>query len=409
MKVGWELKALGNICFIKNGYSFKSDDFSAKNSIKSIKITNVGVNEFIYDSGSLLPDHFQSQYENFLVKAGSIVIALTRTIISGGLKVALVPNEFNDALLNQRVASISENEKEAIIKFIYLSLSGQQFLNYVNCHVNTLMQPNLSISDLKEFIIPLPSIAEQKRIVTILDKAFENIAIAKANAEQNLKNARELFESYLQSVFTQRGEGWEEKPFSDLCTIKHGFAFKSEYFSTSGDFVLLTPGNFYESGGYRDRGEKQKYYIGDIPQDYVLSKGDLLVAMTEQAAGLLGSPILVPESDRYLHNQRLGLVVNKPNTPWLNEFFFHAFNTKFVRREIHDSATGVKVRHTSPTKIGDVLISYPTSIEEQKSIVNMLKKLGNEIRHLESIYQQKIAALDELKKSLLHKAFSGEL
>ena len=60
---------------------------------------------------------------------------------------------------------------------------------------------------------------------------------------------------------------------------------------------LLTPGNFYESGGYRDRGEKQKYYYGEIPRDYVLEKGDMLVAMTEQAAGLLGSPILIPESD----------------------------------------------------------------------------------------------------------------
>ena len=84
--------------------------------------------------------------------------------------------------------------------------------------------------------------------------------------------------------------------------------------------------------------------------------------MTEQAAGLLGSPVLIPESDKFLHNQRLGLVTKKPGVPWTNEFFFHVFNTQAVRKAIHDSASGVKVRHTSPTKIGDVVVSFPTSI-----------------------------------------------
>ncbi len=173
--------------------------------------------------------------------------------------------------------------------------------------------------------------------------------------------------------------------------------------------MLLTPGNFYETGGYRDRGEKQKYYIGEIPRDYVLNEGDLLVAMTEQAAGLLGSPILVPESDKFLHNQRLGLVTKKPGVPWTNEFFFHVFNTQAVRKEIHDSASGVKVRHASPTKIGEVVVSFLTSIVGQDAIVSTLRVLRAETQRLESIYQQKLVALDALKKSLLHQAFSGKL
>src|SRR5690606_9276469 len=99
---------------------------------------------------------------------------------------------------------------------------------------------------------------------------------------------------------------WERKTFSNLCDVKHGYAFESASFSDEGEYVLLTPGNFYEQGGYRDRGDLQKYFTGEIPADYVLAKGDMLVAMTEQAAGLLGSPILVPESGKFLHNQRLG-------------------------------------------------------------------------------------------------------
>jgi type I restriction enzyme S subunit len=172
---------------------------------------------------------------------------------------------------------------------------------------------------------------------------------------------------------------------------------------------MLTPGNFYESGGYRDRGEKQKFYCGEIPDGFILDKGDMLVAMTEQAAGLLGSPILIPESNKFLHNQRLGLVTSKPGVPWTNAFFFHVFNTQRVRKEIHVSASGVKVRHTSPKKIGDVIVSFPTSETEQLAIDSNLREVREETQRLESVYQRKLDALDELKKSLLHQAFSGNL
>lgn len=269
--------------------------------------------------------------------------------------------------------------------------------------------PRADMKVVLDFDIPVPMIGEQKRIVGILDEAFEGIAIAKANAEQNLLNARALFERYLNSALSHQEEGWREKPLRELCDIKHGFAFKGEFFAKHGEYVLLTPGNFYESGGYRDRGEKQKYYCGEIPQDYVLDEGDLLVAMTEQAAGLLGSPAIIPDSGRFLHNQRLGLVTKKPGVPWENDFFFFVFNTDHVRKALHKSASGVKVRHTSPKKIGDVVVSFPISIAEQQLVASTLTTLGEEIKRLESIYQQKIDALDELKQSLLHQAFSGAL
>lgn len=133
------------------------------------------------------------------------------------------------------------------------------------------------------------------------------------------------------------------------------------------------------------------------------------MAMTEQAAGLLGSPILVPESDKFLHNQRLGLVTKKSDMAWTNEFFFHVFNTQPVRNAIHASASGVKVRHTSPTKIGEVLVAFPTSLAEQKRIVTTLASLEAETQRLARIYERKLVALEAVKKSLLHRAFSGEL
>jgi type I restriction enzyme S subunit len=200
--------------------------------------------------------------------------------------------------------------------------------------------------------------------------------------------------------FQNAGE-WVEMPFSELCDIKHGYPFESEFFSNEDDYVLLTPGNFYEEGGYRDRGEKQKYFSGEIPRDYVLTEGDMLLAMTEQAAGLLGSPIIVPQSDRFLHNQRLGLVTKRPGVAWTNEFFFHVFNTQLVRKAIHDTASGTKVRHTSPTKIGEVVVSVPTTLVEQEHIASCLCSLDALI----TAETQKHEVLKTHKKGLMQQLF----
>jgi type I restriction enzyme S subunit len=311
-----------------------------------------------------------------------------------------------EAATNQAVCGILPNDK-FVPEFLYFFLLAKKDDLVAQATGNA--QPNISQIKIKKIEVPVLPLPEQQRIVALLDEAFAGLATAKANAERNLQNARALFESHLQSVFSQRGEGWDELALSGLCDIKHGYAFEGKFFSAEGDYVLLTPGNFYEAGGYRDRGEKQKYFTGEIPRDYILQEGDLLVAMTEQAAGLLGSSLLVPESDKFLHNQRLGLVITKPDVAWNNEFFFHVFNTQQVRREIHASASGVKVRHTSPTKIGDVIVSFPVSLQEQSRLVAEFAAVSGETQRLTRLYERKLSALEELKKSLLHQAFNGEL
>ena len=224
-----------------------------------------------------------------------------------------------EAATNQAVCGIYPNDN-LLPEFIYYVFLEKQSELISSATGNA--QPNISQIKIRNTEIPIPPIWEQRRIVAILDEAFEGIGRAAASAEKNLANARELFESYLHAVFSQKGEGWAERPLTDLVEISHGFAFKSEYFANEGDYVLLTPGNFFEEGGYRDRGKKQKYYVGDVPEGYILNESDFLIAMTEQAAGLLGSSLIVPESGKFLHNQRLGLVRPNDGVSWCNEFFF---------------------------------------------------------------------------------------
>jgi len=269
--------------------------------------------------------------------------------------------------------------------------------------------PSISKADIESIQLRVPTLAEQRRIVGILDEAFAGLDAMRANTEANARSGYRLFEAEFNRIMTPNGGSWVEARFSEICEIKHGFAFDGQYFTSEGEFVLMTPGNFFETGGYRDRGEKQKYYVGEIPRGYLLSKGDLLVAMTEQAVGLLGSPAIVPESGKFLHNQRLGLVTPKRGASWIAEFFFHVFNTNYVRVAIQNSASGTKVRHTSPNKIGDVLVRFPSEPSEQVRVANTIAELRERTDTLQAIYESKLAAIDELRKSLLHQAFSGNL
>lgn len=201
--------------------------------------------------------------------------------------------------------------------------------------------------------------------------------------------------------------GWGKSDLTHLITIKHGFAFKSEFYSDKGQYVLLTPGSFYETGGFRDQGSKTKYYIGDIPDGYILSQGDMLLAMTEQAEGLLGSALFVPENNRYLHNQRLGLVQILNQEKVCKDFLYLFFNSPSIRKQITEQSTGTKVKHTSPDRLCSVIGLIPP-LKEQQKIAEIISSWDQAIsateRLLENSQQQKKALMQQLltgKKRLL--------
>ena len=175
---------------------------------------------------------------------------------------------------------------------------------------------------------------------------------------------------------------------TDLIEIKHGFAFSSEFFGVDGEYILLTPGNFAEAGGFRDLGSTQKRYSGPTPPNFILKEGDVLIAMTEQSPGLLGSTVKVPESDVYLHNQRLGLLtVKKPKRVCLN-YLYHAFNAPHVRKEISANSAGTKVKHTSPTKLSAVEVFLPALVEQERT-AHLLDEWDTAIQKTEQLIAAK--------------------
>jgi type I restriction enzyme S subunit len=182
--------------------------------------------------------------------------------------------------------------------------------------------------------------------------------------------------------------------------VRHGYAFKGEYFDSEGPYVLLTPGSFNEEGGYRDQGEKTKFYTGDVPEGYVLDEGDLLVAMTEQTPGLLGSSAWIPEGGRLLHNQRLGRIVDLDERRLNKRFLYYLFNTKEVRDQISATATGGKVRHTAPERIAQVLFRRPP-LDTQRRIAAALSAYDDLIEN----NQRRMALLEEAARQLHREWF----
>jgi restriction endonuclease S subunit len=194
----WEVVELGEVTDIISGYAFDSNDFLKENHAKSIKITNVGVREFYKDTSENLPEKFLSKFSRFTVNEGDLVIALTRSIISDGLKVAKVPKEWNNSLVNQRVAGIKA-KGTTNINFVYLFLCTEGVYNYVEEKSRSLMQPNLSVVDLKKLPIPLPSIDIQTEVV------------AKIGIEQDIINSnKQLIQIFEQKIKDRIAKVWGE-------------------------------------------------------------------------------------------------------------------------------------------------------------------------------------------------------
>lgn len=158
---------------------------------------------------------------------------------------------------------------------------------------------------------------------------------------------------------------WPVVPLGDVIDVKHGFAFKGKYFTTERGPIVMTPGNFHDDGGFKFK-NPEKFYCGQVPDGYTLSSGDLLVAMTEQKRGLLGSAALVPCVGTFLHNQRLGLVVEKRPSEVSRRFLYYIFNAPYVRSQIQATANGAKVRHTSPSRLKEVEVRLPPLVVQRK-------------------------------------------
>jgi len=261
---------------------------------------------------------------------------------------------------------------------------------------------------LKKIEIHYPkSLKEQKRIVSILDRAFEAIDKAKANAEQNLKNAKELFESYLQGVFENKGDDWKElsiKNLTELVTKGSSPKWQGINYVGKGGVFFLTSKNVGEGILLLDNKKYLEKKFNDIQKTSILKKGDVL---TNIVGASIGRTAIFDLDEITNINQAVCLMRCLPEKIY-NYYLMFLLNSPFFKNILHDNEVNNARANLSLTFFKNLVIPLPT-LSEQQEIVEKIKLFSAKTKKLESIYQQKINDLEELKKSILQKAFAGEL
>jgi type I restriction enzyme, S subunit len=248
-------------------------------------------------------------------------------------------------------------------------------------------------------------IAEQQRLIELLQEKRQAVishAVTKGlNANAPMKDSGV---EWLGEV----PEHWQTQRLKNLFSLKHGYAFDGNRFSEEGKFALMTPGNFKETGGFR-RKEPEKFYTGeDFPDDFILKTGQLLVVMTEQAPGLLGTSLVVPDNQCYLHNQRLGLVTGLNEEALDKDFLYWLTNSLVMKAKVGVTATGQKVRHTSPQKILELEVCLPPLVE-QMLIAKTLSDSGERFEMLTATARDAIKLLSERRSALISAAVTGQI
>ena len=259
------------------------------------------------------------------------------------------------------------------------------------------------VKGIKISLSPLP---EQRRIVGILDEAFAGIATAKRSAEKNLQNARALFESHLNAVLTQRGEGWVEKPlegFVDgISTGPFGsLLHKSDY--QPGGIPLVNPINIVGGKIVPDQRKAVGKSTAQKLAAYTLREKDIVIGRR----GEIGRCAVVERKQAgWLCGT--GSFFIRPSSPTNPYYLAHLLRSQHYRKQLERLSGRATMPSISNSDLASLVVRIPP-VKRQNQILSLLDDLSNESQRLESIYQRKLAALDELKKSLLHQAFSGQL
>lgn len=279
-----------------------------------------------------------------------------------------------------------------------------EYLQGIDSETTGTTRKRISRSKLGEVKIPIPPLPEQQRIVAILDEAFEGIATAKANAEKNLQNARALFESHLQAVFADAWETGELVTLTDLATdITDGDHMPPPKAASGVPFITI--GNVAKDTrtiDFSDTFMVPREYFDRLKHNKKPMKGDVLYTVT----GSFGIPVLISEQREFCFQRHIGLV--RPKSDVCSEWLYYLLMSPQVFKQANDGATGTAQKTVSLKLLRGFQVPK-VPMERQQSVIAKLNALTEETQRLESIYQQKLGALDALKKSLLDQAFKGEL
>ena len=389
MKRDWPIKSLGDVCRLISGQHIDAKDYS-------LQMKGIGYLTGPSDFGALHPVVSKwTEHPKITAERGDILLTVKG---SGVGKVNVLSDDrvaISRQLMSVRVTGADPG-------FVY------RFLSFAGEHLQSLSTgaaiPGISREQVLGLAIPLPPLPEQQRIVALLDEALAGLATAKANAERNLHNAREAFESHLRSVFANQWQTCELVRLAELATdITDGDHQPPPKSPIGVPFITIR--NIMKGSreiDFSDTFTVPRDYFDALKAHKKPRQGDVLYTVT----GSFGIPVIVRGDAEFCFQRHIALVRPRPeiNSSWL----YYLLMSPQVFRKASDGATGTAQKTVSLTLLRSLAVPKVPP-QQQRQSVEKLDALVAETQHLTHIYERKLAALEELKKSLLQQAFNGEL
>jgi type I restriction enzyme, S subunit len=399
MKAGWVVKALHEVCEFQRGLTYaKTDEVDISNNIV-LRATNINLATNLLDF-----DELKYINENVavaahkLVKKNSLMVCTASGSKSHLGKVAFIDEDYGYAF-GGFMGMLTPNA-ELLPRYFFHRLTSSAYKDFIASLSDGSNINNLKFDDLGRFPIPVPPLPEQHRIVAILDAAFDHIATARANCEANLLNARAIFESHLQAVFTQRGDGWEVKKISEVA--KHSLGKMLDKAKNKGDFQPYLRNINVRWFAFDLSDLLQMPFLTTETAKYTAVKGDVLIC----EGGYPGRAAIWNEDEPIYFQKALHRV--RFHQPEHNKWFLYYLYSQDKSGMLKQHFSGTGIQHFT----GEVLARFEIPVPPLpvlRSAVARFDAVFEETQRLESLYQRKLQALDDLKKSLLHQAFSGLL
>ena len=394
MKSNWQTKTLGEVCEVFDDGDWIEKKDQSSEGIRLIQTGNVGNGIFKNREGK---SRFISEKTFKRLRCTEIVPSdcLISRLPDPVGRSCIIP-ETGEKMITAVDCTIVRFKNEEVLPwwFIYYSLSNE-YQSQINKQLRGTTRQRISRSNLGVIEIPLPEPSEQRRIVAILDDVFERTAKAKANAEKNLANAREVFESYAASVFENPGT-WKEVSLGEVCSLFQGIAInvKTKHLLVEkSDLPLLRIKDL------KNNTVEQFVDPKKCPKNAFINESDLIYTRTGQIG------LVFTGKRGALHNNSFKI---EPTSVLTKQYLFWWLQNPIFKSKIISLASRAAQPDITHVLFKQQLIELPP-LSEQKAIVKQLEAFDDETKQLEAVYRQKLSSLEELKKSVLRSAFSGQL
>ena len=393
MKAGWQTKTLGEVLQkteTVNPLQRPETEFDY------IDVSSISNQTFQIEETQRLTGKDAPSRARRLVKSNDILFATVRPTLR---RIVIVPSE-----LDHQVCStgyfVLRPKPELDYRFVFYFLFSEDFMGQMEKLQKGASYPAVTDGEVRMQTIPVPPLPEQRRLVALLDAAFAAIATAKANTEQTLQNARAVFDSHLEAVFSQQGAGWEEKALGEIA--KHSLGKMLDKAKNKGEAQPYLRNLNVRWFDFDLSDVQEMRFLPEEAAKYTAVRGDVLIC----EGGYPGRAAIWEEDTPIYFQKALHRV--RFHEPAYNKWFLYFLYSQEKSGELRRHFTGTGIQHFTGEALGRLRLPV-TSVSETQSFVEKIEKLAEETQRLEALARRKRAALDELKQALLHQAFAGAL